>query len=513
MTAAERFASLTGDEAVRADLKGRSVRAVGFTGMAGVVDLFLRLASTAVLARLLLPEQFGIVMMALAVTAIADQFRDLGLSMATVQKNVITHDETSNLFWINTSAGVLMALVICALSPAVAAYYQDPRLIVIVCVLATTVIFNAVTVQHQALLSRKLRIGSAVTTRVVSSFLSSVLCVVLAIYGYGYWALVWREVSRTAMCAVGLWWCMPWMPGLPARNVSVRGALHFGAHLSVANIIGTVGSSVDRFLLGRFVGAASVGIYRQAYQLLIVPLDQLLSPVYHVMYPGLSHLQTDPARYARFYRQMLLGVCVATMPLTAFVFVYADEIVHVLLGDEWLASAPIFRILSVAGFIRQLSLLAGVVQITRGDSKGYLQFTAVSYVVFIAACVIGVRWGLHGLALATVIVEWALIWPRLRIAIKGSPVTMHTILSAIHRPILASVGMGVALAVVRAYTAGVSPVTALAFGVLTALPAFAAFWLLLPGGMSEARGALVQVSSALRGQEAFPGRADVHPVI
>src|SRR6478735_10968941 len=128
MNRSEKLNHLFCTEAIRKDLRTSSVRAAGLTWAAGIADFVLRIGSTAVLARLILPEQFGLVMMVMAVTAIADQFRDLGLSTATVQRKEISHQEVTNLFWINVLAGILIAAVVCAASPLVSEYYKEPRL-------------------------------------------------------------------------------------------------------------------------------------------------------------------------------------------------------------------------------------------------------------------------------------------------------------------------------------------------------------------------------------------------
>ena len=233
----------------------------------------------------------------------------------TVQRKDISHQEVSNLFWINALAGTLIALVVCALSPLVSAYYKDPRLTVITCILASNFFFGGLMVQHQALLARVLKLGHSATVRVLASVISTVVAVLLAWKGFGYWALVWREVVRSVLLAAGMWFCFPWIPGLPCWKTDIRGLLGFGAHLSAANILASISGGADRFLLGRFWGAGPVAMYRQAYQLLVVPMDQLLSPVYQVTQPGLSMLQAEALRYRRFYKKVLTVVCVATMPL------------------------------------------------------------------------------------------------------------------------------------------------------------------------------------------------------
>jgi PST family polysaccharide transporter len=491
----------SGAEAQR-DLRSRSVRAVGLTGAAGFVDLALRLASTIVLARLLLPEHFGVVTMVTAVTGIADQLRDLGLSTATVQKQEITDAEVSNLFWINTAAGFLVTVVLCALSPLVSAYYRDQRLTIITCVLATNFLLNGLIVQHQALLARSLRLGATATVRLISSIVSVALAVALARGGFGYWSLVWREVARSLVLMGGMWICLPWVPALPSWRTNVRGLLRFGTHLSVANVVINVGSGADRFLLGRLWGAGAVGLYRQAYQVLLVPLDQLLSPAFQVTQPGLSLLQSEPDRYVKFYRKYLNFVCVVTMPLSIFVAVYANEIVRALLGVKWIDCVPVLIVLCIGGFPRNAVQSSSIVLITRGDSRTYLRFILANNIVFVILMAIGVRWGILGVAVATAGAEWLMSWPRLRYSLGGSPVSIGEFLRTAARPAGASIAMGAVLLITRVWTSHAAPIVAVGVGCMAAALSFALAWLLVPGGKSEVLGMIADVRSALPSRRA-----------
>src|SRR5262249_10231146 len=155
-----------------------------------------------------------------------------------------------------------------------------------------------------------------------------------------------KEVARCALLTIGMWLCFPWVPGFPCRNTKVWGLVRFGTHLSGANILAAISSGADRFLLGRFWGAAPVAMYRQAYQLLVLAVELLLSPVYQVTQPGLSMLQTEPSRHRRFYQNVLTVVCAATMPVSLFVAIYSTEITRVVLGRKWLDAAPLLMILS-----------------------------------------------------------------------------------------------------------------------------------------------------------------------
>jgi O-antigen/teichoic acid export membrane protein len=512
MNRAERFQKLTCTAEVRSELRTRSVRAATFTWAASVADFVLRFGSTAILARLVLPDHFGLVMMVMAVTAIADQFRDLGLSTVTVQRKEITHQEVSNLFWINVAAGLIIALIVCAAAPLVSAYYKEPRLTVLTYVLASSFVWGGLMVQHQALLTRVLKLGHNAAVRVLASVLSTILAVVLAWKGFGYWALVWREISRCALLTIGMWLCFPWMPGWPSRKTNVWGMVRFGADLSAAFIVASIGGSADRFLLGRFAGAGPVAMYRQAYQLLVTATEQLLSPIYQVTQPGLSMLQTEAARFRNYYRKVLTLACLATMPLSLFVAVFSAEITRIVLGRKWLAAAPLLFWLGLATFIKQPVGSAAFVLITRGRSRTFLWLTLLHIITGIVLMCIGVRWGTVGVAIAEVATTYLLIGPRLHYCFKDSPMTVGCFFSTIARPATASLAMATGLFFLRGSLPAIGAPAVLVIGGLVGGVVFCATWFLLPGGKSESLELIADLRTAWERKRKRVESVQVDPV-
>lgn len=498
MTSVEKFRQLTCTENVRKNLAGHSVRAAVFTTAAGFTDFAIRIGSTAILARLILPEQFGLVMMATAVIVIADQLRELGLSAATVQQPTISHEEVTNLFWVNVAVSTILALGISGLSPWIAEYYQEPRLSPIICVLATTLLFGGLTVQHQALLTRQLKLGHTGTVRLLSSALSTLLAIALAWFDYGYWALLWREVARAGFLAAGMWWFLPWTPGWPAWTTDIRSLLRYGSNLTGANILAGVSSGIDRFLLGRLWGASPVAVYRQSFQLVAAPTDQLLSPLYQVTQPTLSMLQNDAPRYRRFFLKLLTLVSSITMPLSLFVAVYADAITAVLLGPVWMGCAPILCVLSFGAFIKQSVGSTSFVLITRGHSSTYLGLTVLHNALFVGCMFIGVQWGVLGVAIAEITTTFLMIAPRLHFNLRGSPVTPIAFLGKLTRPVLASIAMAYALLYLRGSLPSYSVASDLSIGAIASGVVFFGVWLLVPGGKAELQELCQDLSLMLR---------------
>src|SRR5258708_6280593 len=177
------------------DLKARAIRG-GFAKVcAQGTNFVLRVGSLMVLARLLNPKDFGLVGMVTAITGVLNLFRDFGLSAASVQRTTVTDEQVSTLFWINVLVGVILGLLLAAVSPFVVAFYHEPQLLAVTIVLATCFIFNAAGVQHSALLQRQMRFTALATIDIASLVVSVSVGISMAVAGFGYWSLVVAAVS------------------------------------------------------------------------------------------------------------------------------------------------------------------------------------------------------------------------------------------------------------------------------------------------------------------------------
>jgi O-antigen/teichoic acid export membrane protein len=475
----ERFAST---ENVQNDLRAKSVRGAMFVGVASGVGLALRLVSGVVLARLLVPEHFGLVGMVIAVTAIAEQISSMGLSPATVQAPEISHKQCSNLFWINTAAGVVFCVLTCALAPVISAFYREPRLIAITLAMSTNFLWGGLTVQHEALLSRQMMIPQVTVNRLVANVLSTCLAVALALTGQGYWALVWREVSRYFLIAGGVWLLCRWLPGLPRITAGTGGLLRFGRNLTLAQLtIGTI-ARLDGVLIGKISGPISLGLYRQAENLVMQPIEQLGLPIRSVSQPGLSMLQNNPERYRRYYQRILLVISLASLPLGIFTTIYAREIVLVVLGPSWVGATVFLRIFGIAATFRLAAGTFGTVLLTCGRSETLLALSCIQSAVLAILMAVGVIWGAEGVAVARVSTTLLFIFPVLCYTLVETPITPRVFFGVVSRPFCASMMMAIILTLLR----GVAPLDRglvfLLVGLATATVTYFASFLLLPGG-------------------------------
>lgn len=502
------------DAAVLRDVAGKSIRGGASLVVSEVVCNAFRLLGTIVLARLLTPEHFGLISMVVAITSFVELFRDFGLSTATVQKQDITEEQISALFWINVAVGVGLAAILAAASPVIAWFYGDERLFWISMSVSSTFFFGGLAVQHQALLRRRMQFPRLAAIQVLSTSLSTLLAIALAWLGFGYWALVLKEVSRVIVQTSATWLLSGWVPGRPRRSVGVGELVQTGLHITGNNIVVFASGSIDQVLLGRFWGAHPLGLYKQARQLLLMPVSLYSFPVTYVMTPALSALQADAEGYRKYYRTAVAFLAFGYMPITAFCAVCAQSIITLLLGRQWLDASPVLRVLAIASFVSAISATSGIVMITSGRTRAYFKWGLIQSSCMVLSFAVGVRWGAIGLAWSWVAYTYAALFPEIWYAFRGTPLRLGDFFNAIWRPAIASVVMAGVLLVFRMVVGTLGAAADLLASLAVAPIAYAAGWLLLPQGRlsllshgRQARQAAETIASMVRTAPRSPAPA------
>jgi PST family polysaccharide transporter len=492
-----RDAWLHGDDAGR-DLKRATVRG-GAATLAGQGARFaLKFVSTVVLARLLTPADFGLVAMVTAVTGFIALFKDMGLSAATVQREHIDHAQVSTLFWVNVAASIALAALTVALAPALAWFYGEPRLTGITIGLAAGFLAGGLGVQHQALLRRRMRFRALALVEVTATAAGIAVAIVAARLGAGCFALVWMQVATGFTSAAALWLACSWRPGRPVRGAGVRPMLAFGGHLTAYGLTNYAARNADNLLIGWRWGAADLGVYARAYQLLLLPLQQVSAPITAVAVPALSRLQGDPARYRSFYLRGVQLLAWATIPGTVLLFVLAEEVVLLLLGEQWRAAVPVFRVLAVSSFLQPITSTAGWVYVSLGQADRMLRFSGLFNALIVAAFFVGLPWGPRGVAMAFAVAVLVLSVPSLAAAYARSPVTLAATAAAVRRPVIVAAIAGGAAFAARAGVIHIHHVGIVAIAVAAASVAAGVVALAWPGLRAEVRDVLRLVADARR---------------
>jgi PST family polysaccharide transporter len=412
-------------EHLHADLKGRSVRGASLTLISQAARFVLQFASTVVLARLLTPADFGLVAMVTAITGLASAFQDLGLSEATIQRPEINHAQVSTLFWINAVIGLGLMLITAAMAPLVAWFYHEPRLKEITSLLSVSFLFSGLTVQHGALLKRQMRFVALGIRDVASVALALPVGIILAWRGAGYWAIVAVPLTTNFSLMALSWMMFRWMPSLPQRGAQVGSMVMFGGKIASSYLLMNLTRSADSILIGRYLGAAPLGLYSRAFNLVMQPARQLFDPVANVAVPAFSRLQDDPERFARYYLRTINLMAWVSASVFGFLFVAAEPVTLLVLGNKWRAAAPVFQILSILAFAQLPSGSTIWLFVSRGQSRKLLNFALITSLILIASYVVGLPFGIKGVALSGSLVQLAILPWVLKYTFGGTHLTLR----------------------------------------------------------------------------------------
>jgi O-antigen/teichoic acid export membrane protein len=433
---AKNYDHLFNTDHLRKNLKQTSVRGSMSVMSSHMLGMGIEVASVVVMARLLTPQDFGLIGMVLTATHFAKLFKDIGLSMATVQRAEITHDQVSLMFWVNVAIGVGLTVVTAASAPLVARFYGEPKLVWITAALSLSFLFSASAIQHQALMRRQMKFGPLAVLYVGSIGLSVGVGIASALAGLGYWSLVLRNLSQPLIYMIGTWWMTPWMPGRLRLRVGGRSLLAFGAHITAFNVLNYFTRNVDKILIGKRWGVEELGYYAQAYKVLLFPINQIRQPFLSVGIPALSALQNQPEEYRRYYRNIIGAISLLSMPLVGLLFVCADSIILLFLGRPWLPAAAIFRWLALVALIQPaVTAGRGLPMLSTGQGRRYFVFGLVNAAVTVAFFFAGIPWGAVGVAIGYVVSNLMLSVALTEWCMRGSPLRASDFFGGVWRPL------------------------------------------------------------------------------
>ena len=438
MTAQQVSIAPLSTEHLRADLTRRSVRGGFLTITSQGVQFLFSTISTIVLARLLMPADFGLVAMVTALTGLAQGFADLGLSEATIQREDITQEQVSTLFWINVSIGLALTLATAGIAPLLAWFYKEPRLSLITLVISPTFLIGGLRVQHDALLRRQMRFTALSIRDITTCAVGVLTSVTMAWKGAGYWAIVTLPLAANFTQMTLSWAMVRWIPGLPRRDSGVRPLIGFGSRVALSYIMGNLNRSADATLIGWYWGAGPLGLYSRAYNLLMLPVRQLGAPARSVAVPAFSRTQNDPERFARYYLRMVNLILWISTPVFGFLFIVAEPVIVLTLGAKWQEAAPVFQILTISALCQLLLESVGWLLVSRGESDRLLKLLLMISPVIIGSFLVGLPFGIKGVALSGSLVLLGIFPLLLSFVFRGTPLTLRRLAKSISCPILLS---------------------------------------------------------------------------
>ena len=421
------------------DIKGHSVKGGVNTLVAQGSTFLMTMLSTIFMARLVTPEGFGVVAMVTAFTGFVLMFKDLGVSSAVIQTSKINQRQVSTLFWINVMVCSSIALVVLLTASLLARFYNEPRLIGITSAFAGGIFITGFAIQHNALLKRQMKFKRISANHITSTLASILIGVGMAWFGLDYWAVAGITISYLVINTFLNWFYCDWRPSLVFNLGEVKSFIRFGLGVAGFDIINYFSRNADSILIGKYLGSVALGLYSKSYQLLMLPITQLRNPLNTVAIPALGTMQHEDQKYRQFYRRYIFMLAFFSMPLVVILGVFSEEVIFIVLGDQWHNAASIFKILAVCSFIQPLASTVGLVMISRGETKRYFIYGLVNAIFTVIGFIVGLNWGVQGVATSYVVVNYLLLLPTLKYAYAGTPISVMLFFEEIAFPAIFSI--------------------------------------------------------------------------
>jgi O-antigen/teichoic acid export membrane protein len=400
----------------------------------------LQIAAAILLARLLAPADFGLVAIVTVLTSFAPLLIDFGLLDATAQRSRITPGQVSGLFFVSSGIGLAVALVVAACSPLIAWVYGEPRLQPIALSIAITFVLSGMSNQHMALLRRTMQFGRIAQIQFFGTLVGTAVAVVAALCSFGYWALVLRPIATSFCVVFGVWSACRWRPGAPVFDDEVKSMVRFGLHVVGFTVAYTLSRAVDRIALGLFYRPDQVGYYQTAMNLYENSIYSALNQMHAVGSASLSKLQANPAALRQKYEAALSMLAFFLMPVSAILSVTAVDLTVILLGEKWRAAGSLLSIIALRGISHVVEGSQGWLHLSIGRADRWQTWGIVSLLAQVVAVLVGLPFGVSGVAVAVVVASSLIALPSITYAGRPIDISASLVIRAVGPQLIGAIG-------------------------------------------------------------------------
>ncbi len=368
----------------------------------GVVQTVIRIGASTILARLLLPSDFGLFGIALLLSELVLRIGALGMGVGIIAKKNVTNEDLCTAFWTMFGLRLVMFLTCFFLAPFLAEFFNDLRLTAVIRTISLTFLFQIIGVVGNALLMKQLQFFQIFIVNITSALIESGLAVFLVLFYFkNYWGLVIAMVSASLWRHLLVFFFSRWVPKPVFHLESFRFLFRYGINSLGESITTYFNQNIDFLLVGRLLGTRVLGFYEFAYRIPTMILDRIAIPVQAIFFPVLVHVNTSNEKLAAGYNKGMKYVSLICFPALGGLAVVAELAVPVLWGDQWLVIVPSLRILCLAAVLNCATFSSRVLFLCKDRPDIPFLFSLVSLVVtFLTVGFFGYFWGIIGIASA-----------------------------------------------------------------------------------------------------------------
>jgi PST family polysaccharide transporter len=430
-----------------------------------------RMVVALVLARMLAPHDWGLAAMVLVFSGFVVVFTDSALGTALIQRRDLREEDRSTVFWSSAVIGLVLCVGGIALAGPLASFYGEPEIRPLFAVLSVGFFISALGTTQAALFVRDLQFRRLELRAIAATLVGAAAGIAVAVADYGAWAIVIQQLAEATTSTILLWYLSPWRPSAAFSFGSLRRLGGFAGNVFGENLFYQAGRNVNGLLLGRFLGAASVGTYALATNVILVPFTRIAGPLQQVFFPAFSRMNDDRARVADVWIRATRLVGAISIPALVGLAIVAPDFVDVVLGSRWSEATVVIQILAWVGIVQSLQTLNGEVLLALDRSGWLLRFTMLWFVGSVTAFAVGLQWGIVGVAIGYAVATTLIEPVRTYLTTRVLGISPFVIVRSLGGVVQATVLMAAAVLAARMALVAVDFPTAARLGVLILLGA------------------------------------------
>ncbi len=363
-----------------------SVRGISF-----IVQIFL--------ARLLFPQDFGLIAMLTIFVSIGEALTDSGITSSLIRKQNLTQNDYSTVFYLNFLVSVFVYFVLFLIAPYVSIFYDQPVLTPVLRAYSLVIILKALIGVQRTILIKEMNFRAIVKIQTPSLILAGIVGIVLARNGYGIWALVYFYLLQNLLATIQFWLYSKWKPILIFDKACLKEHFNFGYKLGLSSIISSFFSDLNNVLIGKFFGVDLLGVYNRAYVMQNLPSFIFSRSLSRITFPLFSKLQDDSKKLRVAYKKVVLNAIFWLCPLFTILFFCSENLFRILLTDKWLAAVPFFKVLCIVGIFFPLQTYNLNVVNAVGRSDLYLKATIIKRIINVVGVLVALKIGIWALVI------------------------------------------------------------------------------------------------------------------
>ncbi len=388
-----------------ATLKGKSVSGFGWATVQQLLGRLTTFSVNLVLARLLVPEDFGVVAILNIFLAISLTLADAGFASSLARTEHLEEEDTSTVFYFNIAMGLLLYSILFVIAPWVADYFHNPVLVDVLRVQALSFVISSLGSVPGILLWRKMKFRQETYIQILQGMISGGVGICMALAGFRYWALVGLAITNAMTRAILLFYFSGWRPKLIFSKEHLKHHFAFGSRMAVSRIIVAIYDNLTLAIIGRNFSTRSLGLYNNANSLYVVPVATIADPIYKVTYPVLVKMQKDPERLRAGYSRMIRLLFQLSCPVMVLLISLSSPLYHFLYGDKWMEAAPFFQILCICGVLYPINAYNTSILEVTGRSDLHLRLEVARRIIGVILIFTGLLFGIYGLLWSAVIIQ------------------------------------------------------------------------------------------------------------